>query len=134
MCPAPPPPPPPVYRYTSNVVCHKSSNSLVLCFSPFPAPPLTLENVCKTLQHIKDWRRFGGHLLGYYSSENHLKAVVESFLLGKGHHQPSWRRVIHELHWTNQYQYVPDIKNYAEAVEGKCESIIVCTLLNFWST
>ena len=109
----------------------------MLCFSPCPAPPLTLENIYVAIKDIRHWKEFGGRLLGfskkdlldeiehqYVSTETHLKVVVELFLLGKGVYQPSWRAVIHALHQSNQYQYVPDIKSYAEAVEGKCEWVI----------
>ena len=108
---------------------------MVLCISPCPAPPLTLENIYVAIKAIRDWRDFGLELLGnlflvdeiecqHVSTEARLKAVVESFLLGKGYYQPSWRRVIHKLHESNQYQYVPGIKSYAEAVEGECEWVI----------
>ena len=114
-------------------------NYVVLCFSTCPGPPLTLENIYYVaIKAIRDWRKFGEKLLGWsikkdlldeierqhVSTEARLKAVVESFLLGKGDYQPSWRRVIYVLHQSNQYQYVPDIKSYAEAVEGKCEWVI----------
>ena len=110
---------------------------MVLCFSPCPAPPLTLENIYVAIKAIRDWRKFGLKLLDYskedlldeierqhVSTEARLKAVVELFLLGKGDCQPSWRAVIHALLLSNQYQYVPDIKSYAEAVEGECEWVI----------
>ena len=108
-------------------------NSVVLCFSPCPAPPLTLENICVAIKAIRDWKEFGEVLLSFRSylldeierqhasTEACLKAVVELFLLGKSYYQPSWRAVIHVLYRSNQYQYVPDIKSYAEAVEGECE-------------
>ena len=90
------------------------------------------------IKAVRDWKEFGEMLLGHYtkrdlldeiehqhvSTEARLKAVVELFLLGKGLFQPSWRAVIHALHWSNQYQYVPGIKSYAEAVDGKCEWVI----------
>ena len=105
---------------------------MVLCYSPCAAPPLTLENVYVAIKAIRDWKWFGKWLLGSFipvnkiedqhvSTEARLKAVVELFLLGKGRYQPSWRAVIHALHWSNQYQYVHDIKSYAEAVDGKCK-------------
>ena len=112
-------------------------NSVVLCFFLCPAPPLTLENIYVAIKAIRDWKKFGRKLLNLnsrdllneterqlVSTEARLKAVVESFLLGKGDYQPSWRRVIYALHRSNQYQYVPDIKSYAELVEGECEWVI----------
>ena len=109
---------------------------MVLCFSPCPVPPLTLENIYVAIKAIRDWKEFGEWLLVFsrdlldeikhqhVSTEARLKAVVESFLLGKGRYQPSWRAVIHVLHCSNQYQYVPDIKSYAEPVESECEWVI----------
>ena len=111
-------------------------NSVVLYFSPCPAPPLTLENIYVAIKAIRDWKEFGRELLNYdidlldeikhlhVSTEAHLKVVVELFLLRKGLYQPSWRRVIHALYESNQYQYVSGIKSYAEPVEGECEWVI----------
>ena len=106
----------------------------MLYFSPCPAPPLTLENICVAIKAIRDWKKFGTELLysifafdkkmneierQHVSIEARLKAVVETFLHGEGLYQPSWRAVIHALYDSNQYQYVHDIKSYAEAVEGQ---------------
>ena len=67
------------------------------------------------------WRELAGGLLNWYDSqynvsqnkldaikhqhvsdEARLKAVVELFLLGEGHYQPSWRRPIHALYWAQK--------------------------------
>ena len=52
------------------------------------------------------------------SDETKLKAVVKSFLLG-GDCQPTWRRVIHQLHVADEIPAARYIITYAEAVEGE---------------
>ena len=60
------------------------------------------------------------------SDEACLKAVVEAFLLGEGHYQPSWRRVIHALHKANESHLADQIKSYVEPVQGECVWVIMC--------
>ena len=48
-----------------------------------------------------------------------LKAVVEAFLLGEGRHQPSWRRLIHQLHWVKESSVAEKIKTNAEPQQGE---------------
>ena len=48
-----------------------------------------------------------------------LKAVVEAFLLGEGHYQPSWRRLIHALHEAEQSHLAEKIKTNAEPHQGE---------------
>ena len=57
-----------------------------------------------------------------------LKAVIEAFLRGEGHYQPSWRIVIHVLYRVGETRIAQDIINYAEPVEGER----VCELLRAW--
>lgn len=92
------------------------------------APPLTLENLFDAVKGVTNWRNFGWRLLGYKvydierqhaSDEDRLKASVESFLLGKGDYQPTWRRVIHALHKAYESVVASDITTYAEAIEGE---------------
>ena len=77
-----------------------------------------------------NWRHLG-EWLGLYdkldaikrqhvSDEACLKAVVEAFLLGKGHHQPSWRTVIYALHWVGESRLAEEIKTNAEPQQGEC--------------
>ena len=54
----------------------------------------------------------------YISDEARLKAVVEAFLLGEGDYHPSWRRLIHQLHWAEQSHVAEMIKANAEPHQG----------------
>ena len=65
----------------------------------------------------------------HVSDEVRLKAVVEAFLLGEGLYQPSWRRVIHALHKTEESYLAEKIKANAEPVQGECvwDDDFVCT-------
>ena len=81
---------------------------------------------------MRRWRDLGTWLLSDFvgskvddinhqhdSDEACLKAVIEAFLIGKGH-QPSWRKVIHVLHVAGESQIAHDIESFAEAVQGEC--------------
>ena len=48
-----------------------------------------------------------------------LKAVVESFLLGEGPYRPSWRMLIHQLHWAGETIVAEKIKTNAEPQQGE---------------
>ena len=84
------------------------------------------------------WRELAKKLLGWYdlyysddrkkldairhqhvSDEACLKAVVEAFLLGEGRYQPSWRRLIHQLHEAEQSHVAEKIKANAEPHQGE---------------
>ena len=72
----------------------------------------TLRILLGVSEQLKDTKRQHG------SDEACLKAVVETFLLGEGVYQPSWRRVIHALHDANESHLADQIKSYAEPVQG----------------
>ena len=55
----------------------------------------------------------------HVSDEAHLKAVVEAFLLGEGRYQPSWRMLIHRLHWARESHLAEKIKINAEPQKGE---------------
>ena len=83
------------------------------------------------------WRELAKVLLGWYDSNSNdqkkldaierqhvsddarLKAVVEVFLLGEGHYQPSWRRLIHGLYRARQSHVAEKIKANAEPHQGE---------------
>ena len=66
----------------------------------------------------------------HVSDEACLKAVLEAFLLGEGHYQPSWRRVIHALHRAGESHLAEKIKANTEPVQGECVGDeYVCTLV-----
>ena len=59
----------------------------------------------------------------HISNEARLKAVVEAFLLGEGHRQPSWRRLIHALHCAGETSLAEKIKTNAEPQQGEWVSV-----------
>ena len=97
-----------------------------------PAPPFTLENVLDAVKRVKSWRKLGRWLLGDFrgsklnaiehefdSDEARLKVVIESFLLGEGIYQLTWRSLIHALHKADEIAVARDILTCAESVEGE---------------
>ena len=100
----------------------------LLCYSPSPAPPLTVDNVVKAVEGVKNWKGFIVHLRGYYSpnDEARLKDIVQQFIQGKGLHQPSWRRVIYALDEANEIHVADQIRHYGEPVQGVCTCVCVC--------
>ena len=59
----------------------------------------------------------------HISSDACLKAVVEAFLLGEGEYQPSWRMLIHALHWADESHLAEKIKTNAEPQQGEWVSV-----------
>ena len=55
----------------------------------------------------------------HVSDDARLKAVVEAFLLGEGHYQPSWRMLIHQLHVAGETRVAEKIKTNAEPQQGE---------------
>ena len=105
--------------------------------STYPAPPLTLDNVSEAVKIVRSWRKLAEELMGWIDHERYakkkldaiqrqhvsdeacLKAVLESFLLGEGLYQPSWRSVIHVLHHADESHLAEKIKTNAEAHQGE---------------
>ena len=99
----------------------------LLCCSPSPAPPLTVDNVVKAVEGMKNWRGFIRNLTGYYiKDEANLKDIVQQFIQGKGCYQPSWRAVIYALDVTNEIHVADQIRHYGEPVQGVCTCVCVC--------
>ena len=99
----------------------------LLCCSPSPAPPLTVDNVMKAVVGVKNWRGFISFVGGIYNpNEVHLKDIVQQFILGEGRHQPSWRRVIRALDEANEIHIADQIRHYGEPVQGVCTCVCVC--------
>jgi hypothetical protein len=123
---------------------HPRVEDLVLMISLHPAPPLTLDAAFEAVKTVRlSWRKLAEELLGWYdlelsddrkkldaiehqhvSAEARLKAVVEAFLLGEGPYQPSWRMLIHRLHWAGETDVAEKIKTNAEPQQGEW----VCTI------
>ena len=55
----------------------------------------------------------------YVSDEAYRKAVVEKFLLGEGHHPPTWRAVIFCLDEAGVVALADKIRNFGEPVQGE---------------
>ena len=84
-----------------------------------PAPPLTVENVLKTLEGVKDWEEVAMQLGTYYSINISLKDAVEQFIQGQGIFQPSWRAVIFALDGAEETPVADRIRSYGEPVQGR---------------
>ena len=83
---------------------------------------------------MRSWRTLAAGLMGYKGSEGRkkldviqrqhisddarLKAVVEAFLLGEGDYRPSWRTLIHQLHWAGKTNVAEKIKTNGELQKG----------------
>ena len=112
------------------------------CCLPYPALPLTFDNVFEVVKTVRlSWRRLARELLGWndvisddqkkldaiehkhVSDDARLKAVVETFVLGEGNYQPSWRRLIHQLHSAWQSHVAEKIKANAEPQQGGWVSV-----------
>ena len=80
-------------------------------------------------------KKLGAIQRQHVSNEARLKAVVEAFLLGEGYYQPSWRRVIHQLHKAGESPLAEKIKTNAEPQQGEWVCIkyhnntMSCTIL-----
>ena len=93
------------------------------------APPLTVEQVLKHLQGVKNWREVGKQLLGYWnleeiqrkysSDEDRLQAVVQQWLEGGGLTQPSWRILVWSLDRTGNIIVADPIRGFAEPPQGE---------------
>ena len=99
-----------------------------LCCSLSPAPPLTVDNVVKAVEEVKNRKEFISNLTGYYSPNDkaHLKDIVQEFIRGEGLHQPSWRAVIYTLDEANEIHVADQIRHYGEPVQGVCTCVCVC--------
>ena len=99
------------------------------CHLPYPALPLTVDNVFEAVKTVRlSWSQLAWEL-GLYklraikrqhdSDEAHLRAVVAAFLLGEGMYQPSWRMLIHRLHKADKGHLIEKIKTNAEPHQGE---------------
>ena len=112
------------------------------CCLPYPALPLTFDNVFEVVKTVRlSWRRLAKVLLGWDDAfsdhrkkldaierqhvcdEACLKAVLEAFLLGEGDYHPSWKRLIHQLHRAEQSHVSEKINTNAEPQQGERISV-----------
>ena len=81
-----------------------------------PAPPLTVENILKALEGVKN--RGGVTIwLGTYGGS--LKEALEHFFQGQGRFQPSWRAVNFALDGAGETHLANHIRSYGEPVQGR---------------
>ena len=59
----------------------------------------------------------------HVSDEARLQAVLAAFLWGEGHYQPSWRMLIHRLHYAGETDVAKKIKINAEPQQGEWVSV-----------
>ena len=96
------------------------------------APRLNMEQVLKHVQGVKDWRMVGWWLLpgdptkqldtihrDYSSNEDRLQAVVQQWLEGGGHSQPSWRSLVLALDCAGDITVADPIRGFAEPAPGE---------------
>ena len=83
-----------------------------------PAPPITVENILKALEGVKDWKVVA-LLLSTSLRSISLKEAVEEFLQGQGYFQPSWRAVIFALDEAGETPIASHIWSYGEPVQGR---------------
>ena len=81
------------------------------------------------MDRVESWEHLGGAGFGVDtlsikrqndSIQDCLKAVVEKFLLGEGHYQPSWRAVIWTLDYIEEVYLADKIISFGEPVQGEC--------------
>ena len=67
-----------------------------VCVDLSLAPPLTVENIVKEVEGVRNISELYWWVSGGYTavSTPNIKNVMEWFLQGPGHYQPSWRVVI----------------------------------------
>ena len=92
---------------------------------------LTVKNVCKALEVMRDWNDLGRWLRVPQSKRNEIRrrysspadrrrAVVAYWM--KVDPTPSWRRVIQVLGRMGEHQVADAVRPYAEPLTGLCVS------------
>ena len=85
-----------------------------------PAPPLTLENIMKEVEGVRNTSGLELWFRGFMNDPiSSITDIVESFLQGRGPHQPSWRAVIFALDGSRESRIANRIRHYAEPVQGR---------------
>ena len=116
----------------NTLYCDGDTICYVLTVPPSTsAPPLTVENVLKYTQEVKNWRKVGYWLLPgdpskeldaiqrkHTSSEDKMRAVVQQWLQGGGA-PPSWRRLAWSLDIAGDIQVADPIRGFTEPPRGE---------------
>ena len=101
------------------------------CVSLAADVPLTVKNVCKAVEAVRNWNGLGVWLnvpgskhdeirLRYSTAADCKRAVVAYWM--KVDPTPSWRRVIWALDWMGERQVADAVRPYAEPLTGLCMS------------
>ena len=116
----------------NTLYCDGDTTCYVLTVPPSTsAPPLTVENVLKYTQEVKNWRKVGEGLLyiwnhtklkaierEYRSSEERMRAVVQHWLQGESLSQ-SWRWLVWALDRAGDIQVADPIRGFTEPPRGE---------------
>ena len=106
---------------------------MVSVISPPTAVALTLENVVRAVERVRNWREteeeygLGWQLCvpdavldeierNYSTVEGRVRGVVEYWW--QVDPSPSWRRIICALDWVEEYQLADEIRHNAEPLTG----------------
>ena len=89
---------------------------------------MSWRKLAKELMDWNDWNSDDRKKLDAIKCENvsddtRLRAVVAAFLRGEGCNQPSWRMLIHALHWAGETNVAENIKTNAEPHQGGWVSV-----------
>ena len=93
------------------------------CVTLSPVPPLTVDNIIKAVEGVKNWRLLF-NWLGVYGEYSSLKDAVEQFLKGQGNYHPSWKAIIFVLDGLGDTAVANCVRSYGEPVQGVC--VCVC--------
>ena len=116
----------------NTLYCDGDTICYVLTVPPSTsAPPLTVENVLKHTQKVKNWRTVGKWLLGdidnskvqaiereYSSNEERMRAVVQQWLESAGLPR-SWRWLLWALDYAGDIQVADPIRGFTEPPSGE---------------
>ena len=93
--------------------------TLICLYALSPAPPLTVENILKALEGVKNWGGVASCLGTYGGRSSSLKEIVEKFLQGRSRFQPSWRAVIFAHDMAEKTPVASRIRSYGEPIQGR---------------
>ena len=111
--------------------CEKNFHHYFNCISLTADVPLTVKNVCKAVEAVRDWNNLGvylnvpkskrGEIRQRYSTTDDRKQAVVAYWI-KIDPIPSWRRVIRALGRMGEHQVADAVRPYAEPLTGLCIS------------
>jgi hypothetical protein len=91
-----------------------------VCVYLSPALPLTVENVVKEVEGVRNPSELWQWLSSYVPITRYrIEDVVEQFFQGHGRYQPSWRALIFALDGAEETRLANRIRHYAESIQGR---------------